>query len=406
MISWFRSSGHSHRSARIRLQANERSGCDLLPVPSNGTAAASFDPRLESLRGLAALVVCIQHGMSVFAVETPSMARVVILSGFNSAAAVIFFFVLSGYVLGRALERDSAFASYLIRRLFRVLPTFVAAVLFAFACERLLRIDPVPSGLTPGFARMFWPEPTWDALRDNLMLVSFTVNGPTWTLLPELLGSLMLPFVVAAHASVPPRGRWALFAAIGTLLAISPFHALLWFYSGWFIAGEIAARLAGRRHLAVMAFVAGLVCLGILPLCGDFYAVGIVIPSAIAGAVTIGAVASSPDLLRWTTAAPLRFLGRVSYSLYLVHWPIFYLCALLAVTCRPVLPTEIWGNLFVTVTSVIVALAVAALSYRFIEAPSIRVGKLVASTPARIWARIWSVPRQAKVIVVHDATSR
>jgi peptidoglycan/LPS O-acetylase OafA/YrhL len=375
-------------------------------VPSNSTAAPSFDPRLESLRGLAALVVCVQHGMNVFAIETPSVARVVILSAFDSASAVIFFFVLSGYVLGRALERDSAFASYLIRRLFRVLPTFVAAVLFAFACERLLRIDPLPSGLTQGFARMFWPEPTWHALRDNLLLGSFTVNGPTWTLLPELLGSLMLPFAIAAHASIPPWWRWALFATIATLLAISPLHALLWFYSGWFLAREIAEWLAGRRHLAVMAFVTGLACLGILPHCGDFYAVGIVIPSALAGALMIGAVAATPDLLRWTTAAPLRFLGRISYSLYLVHWPIFYLCALLAIACRPILSTEIWGNMFVTVTSVIVALAVAALSYRFIEAPSIRAGKLVASAQARIWARIRSVPRQAKAIVVHDTTSR
>ena len=60
--------------------------------------------------------------------------------------------------------------------------------------------------------------------------------------------------------------------------------------------------------------------------------------------------------------------------------------------------------MFVTVTSVIVALAVAALSYRFIEAPSIRAGELVASAQARIWARIWSVLRQAKAIVVHDTT--
>lgn len=324
-------------------------------------------------------------------------------NAFDSATAVIFFFVLSGYVLGRALERDSAFASYLVRRLFRLFPTFVAAVLFAFACERLLRIDPIPPGLAPGFARMFWPQPGWDALRDNLLLQSFTVNGPTWTLLLELLGSLMLPLVIAAHTVAPPRWRWALFAAIAALLAVSPFRAMLWFYAGWFLAREIAARLAGRRHLAAMAFVAGMAGLVILPLCGDFYAVGIVIPSAIAGALMIGAVASSPDLLRWATVTPLRFLGRVSYSLYLFHWPIFYLCALLAITFRPALSTESWGNAFVTVTSVITALAVAALSHRFIEAPSVRAGKLVAPVPARIWARIRSVARSGPT---YSAASR
>ena len=86
----------------------------------------------------------------------------------------------------------------------------------------------------------------------------------------------------------------------------------------------------------------------------EFYAVGIVIPSAMSAALMIGAVAASRELLQWTTVAPLRFLGRISYSLYLVHWPIFYVCALLAVICRPAVPTHIWGNLLVMVTSAIV----------------------------------------------------
>jgi len=167
-------------------------------APTDGALImSSFDPRLESLRGLAALLVCVHHGMSVFADNAPLAAMDALLFAFNSAAAVIFFFVLSGYVLGRALERDGTFVTYLARRLFRLLPPFVVVLLFTFACERLFRIDPIPSGLMPGFQRMFWPQPTWDALWDNLLLRSFTVNGPTWTLLLELLGALMLPFVVA-----------------------------------------------------------------------------------------------------------------------------------------------------------------------------------------------------------------
>ena len=359
-----------------------------LPLSPAYGALSSFDPRLESLRGLAALLVCVHHGMTVFADNANLVVMDALLFAFNSAAAVIFFFVLSGYLLGRALERDGAFVTYLVRRLFRLLPPFVVVVLFTFACERLFRIDPIPSGLKPGFQRMFWPQPTWDALWDNLLLTSFKVNGPTWTLFPELMGALMLPFVVAAHVRIVPRWRWALFVAIATLLAISPYHTLLWFYFGYFLASETAALLAERRRLAAITFVVGLIGLEMAGTNPEFYAVGIVIPSAIAAALMIGAVVASRELLQWTTVAPLRFLGRISYSLYLVHWPIFYVCTLLAVISRPIVPTHIWGNLVVTVTSAIVAVGLAALSYRFVEAPSIKAGKSVTHVLARTWPRI------------------
>jgi peptidoglycan/LPS O-acetylase OafA/YrhL len=61
---------------------------------------------------------------------------------------------------------------------------------------------------------------------------------------------------------------------------------------------------------------------------------------------------------------------------------------LLAIICRPIVPTHIWGNLVVMVTSVIIAVGLAALSYRFVEAPSMRAGKSVVRILARTWTRI------------------
>jgi peptidoglycan/LPS O-acetylase OafA/YrhL len=359
----------------------------LPPVTAVDVSRASpFDARLEALRGIAALMVCVFHATHVFAGNPrPAFIDSLLLFAFNPAAAVMFFFVLSGYVLGGSLERDGAVTPYLVRRLFRLVPPFAAAVLFAFACERLFRLDPAPSSLTPGIQRLFWPQPSWDDLWSNLLLGSHRVSGPTWTLYPELLGSLLLPFVVAMHARIEPRWRWGLFAAITTLLAIGPYRTLLWFYFGYFLAKEFAVLLAGRRQLAVVLFIAGLVGLEMAGTYNEFYTIGIVIPSALAAALMVGAVVSSADILRWATAAPLRFLGRISFSLYLVHWPIFYVCALVAVDCGPIVPTQTWGNLFVTATSLPLAIGVAALSYRFIEAPSVRMGKFVARMLPEIW---------------------
>lgn len=357
-----------------------------VPLPMDATRAPSFDPRLEALRGIASVMVCVFHALHVFAGNPrPVLIDKLLLLAFNPQAAVLFFFALSGHVLGGSLERDGAFAPYLVRRLFRLVPPFVAAVLFAFACERLVRLEPAPSGLTSGFQHLFWPLPTWNDLRNNLLLDSSRVNGPTWTLYPELLGSLMLPFVVAAHGLVKSRWRWALFAAITTLLAVGPYQTLLWFYFGYFLTREFALLLTGRGQLAMASFISGLVGLEVASSYGEFYTARIVVPSALAAALMMGAVISSRGLLRWTTTAPLRFLGRISFSLYLVHWPIFYVCALAAVACDPIVPTQIWGNLFVVVTSLIAAIGIATLSYRFIEAPSIRTSKFVARVLLAVW---------------------
>ena len=364
---------------------------------ANAQSVSPFDDRLEALRGIASLMVCVFHALHVFAVPPrPAVIDTVLLFAFNPAAAVMFFFVLSGYVLGGSLARDGSIVPYLVRRLFRLVPTFAVAVLFSFACERLFRLDPAPSGITAGFQHLFWPGPTCDDLWNNLLLGSNRVNGPTWTLYPELLGSLMLPLVVAAHGRIESRWRWGLFAVIATMLAVGPFRTLLWFYFGCFLAKEFAVLIAGRWRLALASFIAGLIGLEIAGTYNEFYTIDIVIPSAVAGALMIGAVASSRDTLLWATAAPLRFLGRISFSLYLVHWPIFYLCALVAVVCRPMVPTEIWGNLFVVVTSLLVAIGIAALSYRCIEAPSMRLGKLVARILSELWTD-WTVASSGRL---------
>jgi peptidoglycan/LPS O-acetylase OafA/YrhL len=95
------------------------------------------------------------------------------------------------------------------------------------------------------------------------------------------------------------------------------------------------------------------------------------------GAVALlygGAAPSGP--LRVLTSAPLRFLGKISYSLYLWHWPLLVL---------PVLWLERALSPIEVAAAVAASIAVAWLSWRFVEQP-FRYG--AASRSATSWSAI------------------
>jgi hypothetical protein len=97
---------------------------------------------------------------------------------------------------------------------------------------------------------------------------------------------------------------------------------------------------------------------------------------------TLGAVAllyggSAPSgPLRALTSAPLRFLGKISYSLYLWHWPLLVL---------PVLWLERALSPIEVAAAVAASVAVAWISWRFVEQP-FRYG--TASRSATSWSAI------------------
>lgn len=351
---------------------------------------ADFDPRLESLRGLAALLVALHHGMTAFNRETTSSLFV---SGFDfllmvarPEASVMLFFVLSGYVLGRSIERNGDLPTYLIRRAFRILPMFVLSVLFAYVCVTTIRIDAPPVETTAFFQRPFWPTPTTSQLWDNLTFQSSWINGPSWSIYPEIIGSVFLPFLVFLHRRTEACWQWPLFLAVFVLLAFTPYRLVVWFYCGFFLPGQIAKAGVKNWFMLAITLFAGAALLEYAAEHAVYYKFKTILPSAIGATLMIGAIVSSEKFLRSLDVSPLRFLGRVSYSFYLLHWPVFYLCAIAYIWLD--LPRGNGGNLSLCFSSIAIALALSALSYKTIELPAmvfsktILVGKRHTSTNA------------------------
>src|SRR6478735_6063641 len=346
--------------------------------------------QLDGLRGLAALVVVACHALSTL----PDIGRVVAgdrtagLSSseawavfsplhilWNGTPAVHVFFVLSGFVLILPFTRSGAvrrWAPYYAKRLLRLyLPAWASLVL---AVALIALIPRSASPLQSVWADMYVTDPSvGQFLKDALLLLNAsTINTPLWTLKYEVAFSLLLPaYVVAA---VRWRNLWHLKLGIALALAVAGgVLRLEWLiYLPIFAIGAIFGAERERireltrswpRLLWLLVAAAGLFLANAEWISREQPIVGV------EAVVTVGAtllvlvflLCGSAKKLGDTPAA--QWLGRVSFSLYLVHLPIILAAATLL---RGVsLPLGL-------VLGVAASFGVAELFFRYVERPAHR----------------------------------
>ena len=104
------------------------------PAPGQATGPTGPTQLLDSLRGLAALVVVFTHVFSLGPEIAPAVWRLLDATPLRAVhtgrAPVVFFFVLSGYVLALSLLRPDAPGplAFALRRTARLLPPVAGAV--------------------------------------------------------------------------------------------------------------------------------------------------------------------------------------------------------------------------------------------------------------------------------------
>ena len=336
------------------------------------SSAAEFRPDIEGLRGIAILLVLLFHAGLPW---TPG--------GF---VGVDVFFVISGFLITGKLWRESQqpgglnitrFYAWRIRRLLPAALVAIAAItifglLLAAPLDRSeLAADGAASALSLAnmrfigsvdyFAATTSPSPflhfwslsveeqfylVWPAL---IVLLTWR-GGSSRRLIVALLIGVVASFALSiwltdtsparAFYLLPTRvwqlGVGGLLALIGVAGTSRRAGALAW-------AGLAAVAVAGVALTAEMPYP-GLAAL---------------LPTAGAVALLYGGAAPSGPV-RLLAAAPLRFLGKISYSLYLWHWPLLVLPLMFLE--RALTGVEI-------VVAVAAAIGVSWLSWRFVEQP-------------------------------------
>ena len=362
--------------------------------PDRGHLAA-----LDGLRGVAAVAVTIRHTLN--AIPMPVEIRRALFESplaivLSSQGAVQLFFVLSGWVLAASLARErdpgAAILPFYVRRVFRIHPPYVFAVLVAWLASAAAARSS-DGAVTPWIARFVDADPSARTIIASLAFPSTAADllPVGWTLTVEMIYSFALPAL--AYAAGLGRGLPLLAAAV--LMLATP-SRVAW-YGLDFVLGIVAyqqrapiGRALARLPAAARAMVplTGAVALaapvaffakherqGVLVNRND--AVEIAVMSAGAALLVIAAVAL-PRFGRAIGSRPFAFLGRISYSVYLLHHTLLSFAAPLLLTGAAPLREGVALVLLVALGSI----ALSIPSHRWIEAPSIAMGTALSKSLA------------------------
>lgn len=306
---------------------------------------------LDGLRGVAALIVLAYHLFESFAT---SQVDQIVNHGY---LAVDFFFVLSGFVVGFAYDdrfkkQRISNKEFVKRRLIRLQPMVVMGALIGGICFYFAEFEgwDVKS---VSITALLW------ATLLNMLLIPVTpkyeirgngemypLNGPSWSLFFEYIGNLVYMwflrklstkaltfFVGIMAASITYYAIWGPFGGIGVGWTIDVPNmiggSLRILFS--FSAGLLISRKFKPLNIKGGFWIASLILIVVhgIPRIGGYehfwmnglyemFCLLIVFPFL----VILGASDQSKS---GTTKSISKFLGDLSYPLYLVHYPFLYL---------------------------------------------------------------------------------
>jgi peptidoglycan/LPS O-acetylase OafA/YrhL len=333
---------------------------------------------LTALRGIAALWVVALHlagnlDLSGFVSLSDGLLRNLLRGG---ELAVDVFFVLSGYVLALTWREGQPVAAFWIRRIGRIFPLHLVVLAgMAIGVWAMLRAG-VQTRDMSFFDFRVLPE------HATLTFIWFGLpigwNAPTWSLSVEFAGYLLFPLAMAGLMRLPDRLLPALTGvlAVATALVVHVYDlphegppALLRGFLG--IATGASLKLGGIGRLARAP---GLCALAIVALLAMNLPGPAVLPivGLVAGLAAPEATATGRVLAHSAAA----WLGKVSYSVYLLHAPL--LIAFLQVLRRlPVLQSSS-GLIVFTGVYLAVLMAAAEVAWRVVEKPGIRAARSIA----------------------------
>ncbi|MDA9543879.1 acetyltransferase [Bradyrhizobium sp. CCBAU 45321] len=374
---------------------------------------------LDSIRGIAATSVVIHHLllMPTFLAAFPHNAWIN-CSFFRSAWLLVdLFFVLSGMVMALSyVENDFtrfSLREFMVRRLARVYPLHIV-MLLANLVFRLLRIGLVMAGVVVAAPAAFEVNNAYSFGLNVLLLHSMgfidylSWNAPSWSISVEFYTYLVFGLLVLIALRMRSLAWFYVLSgllAVGSLVFIifvlekksielQTDFGLLRCFVGFFL-GVLMVRIVDRLPAkpgpaaqGALQFVAMIASIVLVSLAEANPAATFLAP--VMFAIFLGSLLAFPDALlvpRILVAKPLIWLGRRSYSIYMVHALVVLLAEYFVRGVgagRIAALDSIWAGLPATlnlVVSLAAVLAVSHLTYLYVEIPGGRLLRNAFGSP-------------------------
>lgn len=354
-------------------------------------------PSLTGMRWVAAFLVFVFH---LSYVGGPVGAAVGTVVGRAGYLGVTFFFILSGFVLTYSARPADTARKFWRRRVAKIFPNHWATFLLAGV---LLVVTGQAFGVGDAILNLFLVQ-DWVPR----MSAWISMNSVSWSLSCELLFYLLFPLLLRLIRRIPEHRLWLALGVVVGLILATPFviqfavpgtpripfssfgpvsYTQLWLVYFFppvrgleFVLGIVVARLvmSGRWVRVGMLPAASLVVVGqvvALSTASSFYLLSVSAVPSLPAALLIAAGATAdingaPSPYRGRT---MVYLGEISFAFYMVHEIVVtYAQGAFSGGAAWNAPMPLSRWLLFSVVALAIAVGLAALLYKYVEAPSLR----------------------------------
>lgn len=336
---------------------------------------------IEGARGLAAIQVVLLHYFSAF---LPAFARVGTVQHYgweiklsttpaffviNGNAAVFIFFLMSGFVLAPSfMNARLGIGRQVLKRFVRLFIPVAVSVIVAIA---LVCLIPRANEHAASFTHSTWAANLYanpmtlaslakEVLLNSMMLgyqaasifehvsaimrffplqpLTESLNPPLWTLHAEFWGSMLTLAVAQLYRRISRPLFWAIFAVTFILTGTSPFTLFLLGFAGYTCRHRMLQRTGRITSFLGAVLIAGGVVVSSsigpgwfdsLLMYASRYtwmqaAAGVRVQNEIAAVLLLAGVVINPAARRLLAHQVPVWLGKISFSVYLIHFPILF----------------------------------------------------------------------------------